>query len=88
MDGEDWLGSLDAAASVPPDQMAAVLEFAQNYRVFEDDPRGRALLAHWRESLSRKRVGPGASVQEYAYAEAQRAFILGIEDQLRLAATR
>lgn len=81
----DWMESFDAGTAVAPEQKSAAIEFAQNYLVFTDDARGRALLDHWRDTLARKRVGPAASIQEYAYAEAQRAFILGIEEQLRFA---
>jgi hypothetical protein len=88
VDGEDWLTGMDGGPVIPLEQQEAALAFAQNYLVFVDDARGRALLDHWRETLSRKRVGPAASVQEYAYAEAQRAFVLGIEEQLRFATSQ
>lgn len=81
----DWMEAMDENVRVDPEQKDAAVAFAQNYLVFADDARGRALLQHWQEMLSRKRVGPGASIQEFAYAEAQRAFILGIEEQLRFA---
>lgn len=81
----DWMEAMDESVHVDPGQKDAAVAFSQNYLIFADDARGRALLQHWQETLSRKRVGPAASIQEFAYAEAQRAFILGIEEQLRFA---
>jgi len=86
---ENWMEQSSFGGSmVPPEQEAAALDFARNYLVFVDDARGRALLQHWVETLGRKRLSPGASHPEYAYAEAQRAFVQGIEDQLRFVQTR
>lgn len=66
-------------------QRAAALETASLYLVFVTDERGRQLLALWDDTLGRKRLPPTASVQEFAYAEAQRAFVDGIHRQIELA---
>lgn len=67
---------------------AAALEFAQQYAaVFVHNPVGAALLRHWDETLLRKRVPMNAPHTEYAAVEAQRAFVAGIYDQIRIAKT-
>lgn len=61
------------------------IEFARNYEVFVNDPRGRELLEHWNKTLLRKRTPANSSLQQYAFDEATRAFIHGIHDQIELA---
>lgn len=62
-------------------------EFAQLYQVFVDDERGRRLLAAWHQTLEDRTVNPAASHAEYAYYEAQRAFVRGIQRQIALSQT-
>lgn len=89
MSGEaDWLSG-DAREDASPKEKAArraqAVEFAQLYKVFVDDPRGQALLAHWVEAVENRDVPPAASHQEFSYWESRRAFIRGIKRQVELA---
>jgi hypothetical protein len=88
--GEDWLdGDVRDAevVPVPEGHRKAAVEFAQIYRVFSDDERGRALLEHWVKTIEAHDVSPSASVQEYAYWEGRRQFVRGIQRQIELAKT-
>lgn len=83
LDGEDEQGVTAQRADVK----AKAVEFAQLYRVFEDDPRAAALLKHWVDTIEQRDVPPSASLQEYAHFEGRRAFIRGIQRELRFAQT-
>lgn len=80
-----WLTQMDAASPVTDDAAARELDFARLYMVFEQDPRGRALLDHWKQTIGRRRLQPTASLQEYAFAEGQRMFVQGIQEQIEKA---
>lgn len=69
------------------DERVKALNFAKLYEVFEQDPRGKALLAHWVESVEKRDIAPAASHAEYAYWEGRRAFIRGIQRQIEFATT-
>lgn len=81
---QDWLDS-DEEKIARAEQVAKAREFAQNYLVFEQDGRARALLEHWEQTLLGKRTPVNATIQEYAAAEAVRAFVAGIKHQIALA---
>lgn len=76
---------MDAPTPVTSEQAAREIEFAQLYMVFEQDARGRALLDHWQKTIGRRRLPPTASLQEYAFAEGQRMFVQGIQEQIEKA---
>ena len=87
----DWLGeaapsTVDVGTALARDENTAkAKEFAQQYLVFMQDPRAKALLGHWEEQMLRKKVRPSASLQEYAHAEGMREFVQQIRDQIKLA---
>jgi hypothetical protein len=88
--GEGWLDEDvrdQEMIPVTPEQRKAAIEFAQAYKVFADDERGRALLEHWVKTIEAHDVPPSASVQEYAFWEGRRQFVRGIQRQLALAKT-
>lgn len=86
MDDEDDFLNFDAG-KVEENKQASI-EFARNYEIFVNDPRGRAILDHWDKTLLRKRTPVTAPVQQYAADEAVRAFIHGVRDQIELAQTK
>lgn len=64
------------------------LVFAQKYLVFSGptaDPRARDLIEHWTALVRKTPIPRGASVQEYAAANAFREFIEGIHSQIEFA---
>lgn len=79
----DWLDDNGSAARAA--QQAKAVDFAQNYLVFEQDSRARALLEHWEQAVLRKRTPVDATHQRYAADEAVRAFVAGIREQISLA---
>lgn len=84
----DWLDTDDKEVSAYRiAQKDLAVDFAQNYKVFEDDPRAVALLNHWVDTVEQRDVPPSASHQEYAHFEGRRSFIRGIQRQLKLAQT-
>jgi hypothetical protein len=60
-------------------------QFAQQYLIFVDDPRGKNLLGHWQKAVLGRVLPPNASHAELAYEEGRRAFILSIQHQIELA---
>lgn len=61
------------------------LDFAANYyALFVTNPNGRALLEHWTTYLANKPTPTNAPITEYAANEAMRAFIVGIQNQIKL----
>ena len=68
-------------------QHTAALEFAKLYTVFVLDERAKKILDHWDKTIRRKRTLPSASHAEFAFAEAQRAFVEGIHEQIHFAQT-
>lgn len=79
---DDWLDEGEGAREA---QRQSAVNFAQAYLVFVDDSRARELLDYWDRTLMNRRVPVTATLQEYAAAEAIRAFIAGIHQQLELA---
>jgi hypothetical protein len=67
--------------------LAQGVAFAQQFKVFTDDTRGRNLLSHWQKMILGKVVPPAASHAECMFHEGQRALILGIMQQIELAGT-
>jgi hypothetical protein len=63
-------------------------DFADLYLVFEDNPRGRALLEHLDNVYLHKRTPYGSSLDQYGGDEAVRAFIAGIHAQIKKAKER
>lgn len=61
------------------------MSIAKLHTVFTLDERGRQLLKMW-QATARRRVPVGASIDEYARAEAMRTFVDIIEEQLKIAA--
>lgn len=82
-EGEDFL-AIDSIEQREAAR-AAGLEIASLYLVFKTDARARQLLEMWDVSMCRKRTSPSATHAEFAYAEAQRAFVEGIKEQIRIA---
>jgi len=78
---DDWLDEGEGAREA---QRQSAVEFAQAYLVFVDDSRARELLDYWDRTLMNRRVPVDASIQQYAAAEALRAFIAGIHQQIAL----
>lgn len=81
----DWLTDLGAPQTATPEQKNQAREFAQLYRVFVDDPRGRALLEHWTKTIVNRRLAPPFRDGRLEFAEGERKFVLGIHEQLELA---
>jgi hypothetical protein len=79
---------LDISTPARQENERAGLEFAKLYLVFETDLRAKRIFEHWKESFLHKRTPTSATIQEYAANEAVRAFIAGIEGQLKIARTR
>lgn len=78
--GDDWLNPTTDAENA-----RKALDFSRLYvEVFVNSPAGARLLAHWDSALIRKRVPVNATVNEYVATEAQRAFVQGIIDQIRV----
>jgi hypothetical protein len=76
----------EVVAARKAQQAAEGLAFAQNYLVFAEDPRGRALLAHWGRTIGRMNVPPNASHGEAMFYAGQRALFNGILQQIEFAA--
>ncbi len=83
---DDWLEG--EAGSHQREQHDKAIEFAQLYLVFEDNERGRALLAHMDEFCLNVRTPVSADIQQYVRDEAVRTFVAGIHQQIKLAQTR
>ena len=66
-------------------QAAEGLAFAQNYMVFAEDARGRALLAHWGRVIGRMNIPPNATHGEAMFYEGQRVLFNGILQQIEFA---
>lgn len=88
-EGEDWLdaqpspfASEETVAVAKVERARQARDFAQLYRVFTDDERGRQLLAHWDEALLNRRVPVNALIQEYAAVEAVRDFVATIHREI------
>jgi hypothetical protein len=82
----DWL---DDGADARIEQHNKALDFAKLYvAVFVNNEAGRELLQHWSQHYARKRTPMNAPHTEYAANEALRAFVQGIEDQIRFASSR
>ena len=83
---EDWL--FPDAPKQRAKQEEKGLVFAQKYLVFSGptaDPRARELFEHWTALVRKTPIPRGASVQEYAAANAFREFIEGIHSQIEFA---
>jgi len=80
-----WLTQMDAASPITDEQAAREMDFARLYLVFAQDERGRTLFDHWKQTIGRRRLPPTASLQEYAFAEGQRMFVQGIQEQIERA---
>lgn len=83
---EDWL--FPKAAEQRAKQEEKGLVFAAKYLVFAGptaDPRARELLEHWTALVRKTPIPRGASVQEYAAANAFREFVEGIWSQIEFA---
>lgn len=80
---DDWMG--EGQAQAKENDRVEALNFAKLYEVFEQDPRGKALLKHWVASIEQRDIPPAASHAEYAYWEGRRAFIRGIQRQIEFA---
>lgn len=77
---DDWLNP-----ATTDDSARKALDFSRLYvEVFVNSPAGARLLEQWDSALIRKRVPVNATVNEYVATEAQRAFVQGILDQIRI----
>lgn len=85
-ENEDWL--FPGAQQQRKDLATKGLAFAQRYLVFTRDTDAASLLAQWTDAVRKKPISPGASVQEYAAANALREFIEGIHAQIQTATGR
>ena len=65
--------------------LAAEIQWASNYLVFRDDPRGAAILAHWAQTINGRGMPASASYAEMAYANGMRNLYLGIVAQIEKA---
>ncbi len=65
-------------------QRNQAIELAKLHTVFVLDERARQLLALWKRTAN-QRVPCGASLDQYARAEAIRSFVSTIEDQIAIA---
>lgn len=82
----NWL-DLDGSETKKEQHKAAV-EFAQLYvEVFERNPAGKKILSHWVETIEGRDIPPSCSHAEYAYHEARRAFVRGIQRQIKFGLT-
>lgn len=83
---EDWL--FPKAGEQRAKQEEKGLVWAQKYLCFGGptaDPRARELLEHWTALVRKTPIPRGASVQEYAAANAFREFIEGLHSQIAFA---
>lgn len=83
---EDWL--FPNAPEQRAKQEEKGLIFAQKYLVFAGptaDPRARDLFERWTALVRKTPIPRGASVQEYAAANAFREFVEGIHSQIEFA---
>jgi hypothetical protein len=81
----DWL--VDDGASATEARAASIrkgLGFAELYTVFDSGP-GKMLLEHWVKEIENRDLPPNASHAEYAYFEGRRAFVRGIQRQIKFA---
>lgn len=79
----DWLeGNSDDERENRLDQAR---EFAKLYLIFEETARGREIMEHWEKTILMRTTPPSATVQEYAWNEAQRELVQGIKRQIDLA---
>lgn len=86
-----WLDSPDPRDPPNDERQELVrqqaLEYAKLFLVFELDTRAAELLKNWIEGVESRDTPPNASHAEYAYWEGRRAFIRGIERQIKFAKT-
>jgi hypothetical protein len=75
------------AEQIKAKQLAAGIQFAQQYGIFKTGS-GANLLQHWRRTILERCCPANASLQEFAFHEGQRMLILGIIQQLQLADTK
>ena len=80
----DWLN--EGAQEARQEAKQLEIEFARNYEIFTNDPRGRAILEHWNKTMLMKATPAEAPIQAYAYDEAVRNFIRKIHRQIEIAA--
>lgn len=80
----DWLDDNDSDEIKRQRENDAIV-FAQNYSIFVNDPRGKALMDHWEQTILRRVTATEAPIQRYAADNAVREFILGIKGQIELA---
>jgi hypothetical protein len=79
---------LDISDSVREQNRESAVEYAKLYlATFVHNPAGARLLSEWEQRILRKPTPINAPHTEYAANEAVRQFILGIQEQLRLAST-
>ncbi len=64
------------------------IEFAKQYEIFVDSPRGQGLLEYWIETKLNASTPVESSLQRYAADEGVRNFIRGILAQIKLAQDR
>lgn len=83
----DWMEEGQSVQEIREDERVKALNFAKLYEVFEQDPRAKALLAHWIDSVEKRDVPPTASHAEFSYWEGRRVFIRGIQRQIEFAHT-
>ena len=82
---DDFLNEGQSAAREA--QRATALDFARLHTIFTLDERGKKLLEVWDQTFLRKRVPITSSHAEFAAAEATRAFVQVIHDQIQFAKT-
>lgn len=83
MSDTDWLeGDTDEKRR---EVLRKETEFAELYLLFDDNPRGRALLEQWDTVFLHKRTPLGSSLDQYGADEAVRDFIRGVHRQVHLA---
>lgn len=89
MTGDDDFLAVPEDAKIKEDRQRKELEFSQLYvAAFVHNPAGAALLAHWTQVYAKKRTPVNAPHTEYAANEALRAFVEGVQEQIRFAQTR
>jgi hypothetical protein len=88
LEQEKWDDIFPDAGKKRAQQRDLGIAFAQKYLVFSGptaDSRARELFEHWLAGVEDQTIAPGASPQEYAYWEGRRAFVRGIQRQIKLA---
>lgn len=82
-ENEDWLFPNAREQQTQIAQQG--LEFARRYLVFTRDPDAAAILEQWTTQVRKKPLSAGASLQEYAAANAIREFVEGLHAQIDFA---